>query len=242
MANKWVAVTHAKAASLIGEGIHTGARHMGDSEVWRAISESDEWHNSLDYFIDSLGYMGYALCKREEMSDQDIYDVAEAIYNLKPRVMHLWFDRENKDTGFLPEPVTINFQELSVDIQEFYIRQATRVIRSMSATCDGGSFEALAKDIAEWQDETFPDGTLGSAASHLEEEASELLGEVLEPTKNMDAIAEEAADVLFLLIAVSRKANIDLLDAAQKKLIKNKSRQWEKAEHGYSKHVEDSNE
>lgn len=59
------------AASLLGEGIHTGLRKGTDAEdsheLWKAISDSDTtaWSDAIDYCLWGLKEMGYQIYKVE---------------------------------------------------------------------------------------------------------------------------------------------------------------------------------
>ena len=66
----WVPVDDNEAASLIGEGVHTGMRKGSDRPdshtLWKAVqSHDDVWSDALAYCIDGLSSMGYALCKEQ---------------------------------------------------------------------------------------------------------------------------------------------------------------------------------
>jgi NTP pyrophosphatase (non-canonical NTP hydrolase) len=114
----------------------------------------------------------------------------------------------------------------------------------MMATLDDVLFE-----ISAWQYETFPGATARGAANHMAREAVE----VIEATSQAESIAasggrttstdewlaEECADVLFLLNQVCNLRGIDLAAACAKKLEKNRKRVWKQAdEHGVIEHVE----
>lgn len=113
---------------------------------------------------------------------------------------------------------------------------------------DPGDFPAFAKEVQQWQRETFPGGSGLGAARHLLEEAGELV-EALEPVKEGTITAalerdremrKEAADCLLLLIAVAGLEGFDLLEAAREKMKINRARTWETSsgEKGYRKHIE----
>jgi hypothetical protein len=61
------------AASLIGEGIHTGLRKGSEAPssatLWRAIAESDDsaWEDAVAFCLWGLEYSGYAICKKVEL-------------------------------------------------------------------------------------------------------------------------------------------------------------------------------
>jgi hypothetical protein len=64
----WEPVDAEEAASLIGEGVHTGLRKGTDAEgahdLWEAIRKSDDgaWGAALEYMVSGLESMGYRLC------------------------------------------------------------------------------------------------------------------------------------------------------------------------------------
>jgi hypothetical protein len=66
----WEPVDADEAASLIGEGVHTGLRKGSDAEgahdLWLAIDKlsTSAWSDALEYMVSGLEYMGYQLCTR----------------------------------------------------------------------------------------------------------------------------------------------------------------------------------
>ncbi len=87
-------------------------------------------------------------------------------------------------------------------------------------------FRDLISDQAEWSQRTFGSdqerGPIG-ALKHLEREAVE--------AQNDPASAEEYADCFLLILDAARRAGIkpmQLVEAAQAKMVKNKARQWPK--------------
>lgn len=114
------------------------------------------------------------------------------------------------------------------------------------------NLESLQERVGVWGLETFPQSTLETIAAHLCEEAAELRARASEHVKDAgngldvlasyerDKMAEEAADVLLLLLHLCHRAEIDLLDAAAVKFALCKGRKWEyDPEKGYSRHVSD---
>jgi hypothetical protein len=70
-AETWTPVSDEDAASLIGEGLHTGFRKGTDAPesagLWQAIDRSDRaWPEALAFLISGLKSMGYQLCERDE--------------------------------------------------------------------------------------------------------------------------------------------------------------------------------
>lgn len=70
-------------------------------------------------------------------------------------------------------------------------------------------YDDLYNAIIGWQHEVFPNNTAIGAANHLLEEAQELVNKVDDPM--------EIADIFILLLAVSDRNNIDLLEAVYMK-------------------------
>ena len=110
-------------------------------------------------------------------------------------------------------------------------------------------------EIDKWQGETFPDATVSGAAVHLEREAYEVrktvrhipsaaaydCGAEVASDLRYDPIelAEECADVMFMLTQICSLAGIDLAEACAKKLEKNKRRKWKSPDKdGVIEHVE----
>lgn len=86
-------------------------------------------------------------------------------------------------------------------------------------------------EITEWASKTFPGQTPASKAKHLHNEAGELMDD--------PADGEEMADILILLLNLAEMGGINLLAEVQKKMVKNRARQWNAPdEHGVCKHVE----
>lgn len=93
------------------------------------------------------------------------------------------------------------------------------------------TIDLLVREIARWQDETFPQKTPHSVATHLLKEAGEL---VAAPTD-----AEEIADVFMLCVGAANVNGVDLAAAVAAKLAKNKARTWGKPDaDGVVQHVE----
>lgn len=90
-------------------------------------------------------------------------------------------------------------------------------------------FVDLIADQAQWSQETFGSDTERSpmgALKHLEKEARECQEAIGTPE-----IKEELADCFLLLIDASRRSGIkpmQLVEAAQQKMIKNRQRSWPK--------------
>ena len=99
-------------------------------------------------------------------------------------------------------------------------------------------FASVSQAIQAWQEATFGDKRSGEgAAVHLCREAEELLESVRRVEKAADifiptvkdpwqAMKEEAADCLFMLLQLADLYGFDLEEEAMKKLEKNKQRLW----------------
>lgn len=94
----------------------------------------------------------------------------------------------------------------------------------------GKELASLIEDHAEWSQATFGNdlirGPVGPA-EHLKKEASELLESLLEG--NTVHAMEEASDVLLLLFDIVRRSGHSfdhLIEVAKRKMLVNKSRQW----------------
>lgn len=87
-----------------------------------------------------------------------------------------------------------------------------------------------------WADATFPEGTAESGAAHLRKELGELLA-----AEGNDAVCEEAADCLMLLLFIAHKKGMNvawLVYEANKKFDINKARIWgDKNADGFREHV-----
>lgn len=72
MAQTWTPIEHGSAASILGEGIHTGMRKGSDDPgapvLWAAVNDNlQAWSDALDFFVWGLDYMGMAICKKTEV-------------------------------------------------------------------------------------------------------------------------------------------------------------------------------
>lgn len=100
----------------------------------------------------------------------------------------------------------------------------------------GRDLGAISHDVAAWQLETFGDAaTPHGAVEHLRREANEVWshfwrdGVRIEVDEvDRDEVAEECADVFFLLVQLATTIGISLADAVDSKLAKNKRRKWKK--------------
>ncbi len=92
----------------------------------------------------------------------------------------------------------------------------------------------LLEEIAKWQDETFPDATVGSKIHHLIQEIRELF-------EDQDS-EEEYVDCFLLLWgawAKSGRTYEQLIEAIKSKMKINKSRKWGKPDaNGVVNHIE----
>ena len=107
---------------------------------------------------------------------------------------------------------------------------------------------SLAIHIDVWQAGTFPNSSPASAALDLLREAAELYAHYwvsengaqlkrLGPSGTVQARAEEAADIFFMLVQVASLDGFNLADAVEKKLHKNMRRKWKAPDdHGVVEH------
>ncbi len=121
------------------------------------------------------------------------------------------------------------------------------------------TLNSLHQSIAAWQKRTFPNATPEGAVEHLRREAEELHEHFFEwsgdtdPYGNLifnerrqpgqplpssvDVIAEEAADVFFMIVQLSTVVGFSLVEAVAKKYAKNIRRTWkEPDEYGVVEH------
>lgn len=67
----WTPASDEDALGLIGEGLHTGLRKIGQSneaaEAWSAIRAmpGSEWTMYLEWTLEGMRSMGYEICKKE---------------------------------------------------------------------------------------------------------------------------------------------------------------------------------
>lgn len=83
------------------------------------------------------------------------------------------------------------------------------------------------REVGEWGRETFPNSTPETIAAHLKKEAKELKEAI--DLRNGDEIwpvTEELADVFLLLLHLSHRYGLDLIEEGQKKFAVCKTRRW----------------
>jgi NTP pyrophosphatase (non-canonical NTP hydrolase) len=117
----------------------------------------------------------------------------------------------------------------------------------------------LQKRVGEWADAAFPRSTIGTMLRHLKAEIQELdeatdamsdryiagmkaaIARDEDPATVMlqtTHTAEEAADVLLILLHIAHRSGFDLLAAAEAKFAECQKRTWERDEkRGYDRHV-----
>lgn len=86
------------------------------------------------------------------------------------------------------------------------------------------SYRETQQTINEWQDKNFPSATEEGIKEHFIEEVDEFLSACFHGPENN--ASEEAADVMILLYDWARKRNIDLHLEVDKKMAKNRAREW----------------
>lgn len=89
--------------------------------------------------------------------------------------------------------------------------------------------------VGEWREQTFPNATVASILSHLEEEIQELIEAARRG--DMPAVTEEAADCQLLLWHLAHYGRFSLRNAALQKFLAVRDQQWEPAPGGYWKRV-----
>jgi NTP pyrophosphatase (non-canonical NTP hydrolase) len=90
----------------------------------------------------------------------------------------------------------------------------------------------LVREIGVWNRETFPTVTLKAKAEHLRREAIELAQDLNDEN--------EMADIFILLAGIVDYLGVDLAQAVEKKMAKNRKRKWGPPdEHGVVEHIEE---
>ena len=87
--------------------------------------------------------------------------------------------------------------------------------------------------INAWQRERFPTAAVGGVIGHLREEFREFLTAV----PGTPEAAEEAADIVILLYCIAMLEGFDLHAEIDKKMAKNRTRQWVIQPDGTGRHV-----
>jgi NTP pyrophosphatase (non-canonical NTP hydrolase) len=100
------------------------------------------------------------------------------------------------------------------------------------------SLAELQKDVSQWAERTFgPVGSNASVAARANKEMSELLMTLATNDTNPKA-AEEAADVLLVLLRLADRMGFDIVREAEKKMVVNHGRKWKLDGNGHGYHVE----
>lgn len=84
----------------------------------------------------------------------------------------------------------------------------------------------LQSRINKWQRKTFQKSTVYSKMKHLRKEMEELDEAIVLAPVNMEALAMELADCVFLLFGIAGLFKINLLKAVKRKFKINKKRKW----------------
>lgn len=96
-------------------------------------------------------------------------------------------------------------------------------------------FRDFEKEMCDWGDETFPNGTPETIIAHLKRELIEL-----EQAVDSNGQAEEVADCFMMLLHLARKTNRDILAEAQRKFEIVKLREWAPPDdQGVVEHIRD---
>lgn len=91
------------------------------------------------------------------------------------------------------------------------------------------------KSIAAWADQTFGRADLLTIANRASQEASELV-EAVYDRRTAGEILEEAADVGIILRRLCHELGCDLDSAIDRKMAKNRLREWERIGNGDGRH------
>lgn len=91
------------------------------------------------------------------------------------------------------------------------------------------------RSIAAWADDTFGRASLPTIAARLREEAKELI-DAVNARACAEAILEEAADVGIILRRLCHELGCDLDGAIDRKMAKNRLREWETNGKGNGRH------
>jgi len=101
------------------------------------------------------------------------------------------------------------------------------------------TFFGLGRELRRWMmwaSKQFPNATAESCEAHLRSELSELVAAL--DAQDDDELANEAVDVLVLLLQLLGRRGIDVVLALRGKLAVNKSRVWgETNEAGFWRHI-----
>lgn len=105
-------------------------------------------------------------------------------------------------------------------------------------------FAGLHRDVGNWATRTFPENTDLGIVTHLEREVEELRDAVLLMAEHPEAIfkvAEETADCIILLMALTHKHMIPIEDSVRTKHLVNTRRQWGPPDsEGVHEHIRDN--
>jgi NTP pyrophosphatase (non-canonical NTP hydrolase) len=100
-----------------------------------------------------------------------------------------------------------------------------------------GFYDFFQKMVGKWHVETFPDLTVASHLMHMSKELHELTMACVVDQKQ-EAVMEEAADILLMILALAHRYDFSLVTEARKKFKINLERTWQaKDEHGVVEHV-----
>lgn len=91
------------------------------------------------------------------------------------------------------------------------------------------------KSIAAWADQTFGRAALITIANRARQESQELV-EAVHEHRTADEILEEAADVGIVLRRLCHELGCDLDSAIDRKMAKNRLREWERIGNGDGRH------
>lgn len=94
------------------------------------------------------------------------------------------------------------------------------------------TIQAFQREVSEWAQSTFPHQTPASKMAHLVDEVNEL--------KDDPTDGEEMADCFILLLNLAHMHGYDLMEQAQRKMVKNRAREWGKPDaRGVCHHIKE---
>jgi NTP pyrophosphatase (non-canonical NTP hydrolase) len=109
------------------------------------------------------------------------------------------------------------------------------------------SLRNIQEDIGDWSQRQFPNGSTRGLLAHIRSEVDELQAELSGPSGDPAdyddvAVAHEIADIVILTANLSRRLNVDLVQAVNDKMWINYHRTWSTKpdpKTGMLKHIEE---
>ena len=117
----------------------------------------------------------------------------------------------------------------------------TAVSGTQSGISATGDLDALQNAVGTWAGKTFPHATPAIIVEHLRDELDELSIAVLDADK--PSIAEEAADILLILLHLCHRGGFSLIGEAQKKFAVCQRRRWSEPDaRGVVRHIDEADD